>query len=835
MDSHVVDVHKAVAITRSVADFLMNTNRHQAAIGFLKELLTLVKVVEDLVLSSQDKIKMAIFNSLAISYFCLGNYSDAKVNAKFALGISKNIEDQEEEKTFYLYLFRVFSALGRDDKAIKYLKRALQVSKEVGDTKEQAEIYLQLGILEDIFLGRHEKAMECELKSVQLSKDRGDKATQARALGIIGQVFCALRKPMESFEKHDEALKISEEIEDGPLRGMTLFLTGLHYQQADHHEKAFEYYQKSFQVSKEIHDSLLERNACRQLGTILGRMKKFVEAVKYLEKAFEFSKRAGDRRTMEATCIELFKICLVLGQHDKATKYRQEAIKCVMAAGKRNVTRSSVFVRLALGYAGDRNMQEACNMLSEGIRYYESERAILSEECKLPVGEKQDSIDIYKVYCYVLICLGRVLDALCIAEQGRARILGELLAKKYAIQEKVEVGNYSIITSLISQLTKKQILVFINAMNVSTFFWIMTGEEGPKLELVGRVESSETDIHDLLESRLQRNFRSLASQDIECEDRSLSALYDLRSTADSEKDKRNRGNRLVESDEEECEITNPRNQLYNMLVAPFAHRIEDREVVLVLEGSMFVVPFSALQDHQGRFLSENCRFRIIPSLTTLKLIHDCPTDYHSQTGALIVGDPDVSRVRPLAPLPAARQEAKEIADLLNVLPLMGEQATKEEVLRRITDVCLIHIAAHGDAERGEIACTPNPSSPQMPRKEDFMLTMEDIAKVGIQAKLVVLRCCHSGRGKIMKSEGVVGIARSFIASGARSVLVSLWLLNDESTKEFMIRFYGHLVRDKLSASKALHQSMKWMRESKKYSVSDWAPFVLIGDDVTLDL
>ena len=115
-----------------------------------------------------------------------------------------------------------------------------------------------------------------------------------------------------------------------------------------------------------------------------------------------------------------------------------------------------------------------------------------------------------------------------------------------------------------------------------------------------------------------------------------------------------------------------------------------------------------------------------------------------------------------------------------------------------------------------------------------MLTMADIAKVRIRAKLVVLSCCHSGRGEIMKAEGVVGIARAFLASGAHSVLVSLWLLDDSSTKEFMIRFYGHLARDKLSASEALHQSMTWMRKTNKYGVSDWAPFVLIGDDVAFD-
>ena len=66
----------------------------------------------------------------------------------------------------------------------------------------------------------------------------------------------------------------------------------------------------------------------------------------------------------------------------------------------------------------------------------------------------------------------------------------------------------------------------------------------------------------------------------------------------------------------------------------------------------------------------------------------------------------------------------------------------------------------------------------------------------------------------MKAEGVVGIARAFIASGARSVLVSLWAVDDKATKEFMVRFYGHLKCDKMSASEALHQTMKWMSESK---------------------
>ena len=73
------------------------------------------------------------------------------------------------------------------------------------------------------------------------------------------------------------------------------------------------------------------------------------------------------------------------------------------------------------------------------------------------------------------------------------------------------------------------------------------------------------------------------------------------------------------------------------------------------------------------------------------------------------------------------------------------------------------------------------------------MKMSDIAKVQVRAKLVVLSCCHSGRGQI-RAEGVVGIARGFLGSGAHSVLVSLWALDDNATKKLMSRFYEQLVR-----------------------------------------
>ena len=82
-----------------------------------------------------------------------------------------------------------------------------------------------------------------------------------------------------------------------------------------------------------------------------------------------------------------------------------------------------------------------------------------------------------------------------------------------------------------------------------------------------------------------------------------------------------------------------------MIIAPVADLLDEPEIIIVPDRSLYQVPFAALIDEGGKYLSETFRIRIIPSLSTLKHIQDSPADYHCQTGALIVGDPVVGRVR----------------------------------------------------------------------------------------------------------------------------------------------------------------------------------------------
>ena len=91
--------------------------------------------------------------------------------------------------------------------------------------------------------------------------------------------------------------------------------------------------------------------------------------------------------------------------------------------------------------------------------------------------------------------------------------------------------------------------------------------------------------------------------------------------------------------------------------------LDGSEIIIVPDRSLYNIPFAALPDESGKTLSESFKIRVAPSLTALRLIHDSPADYHSQTGALIVGNPDVGeiifkgRLTPISRLPCAEEEA----------------------------------------------------------------------------------------------------------------------------------------------------------------------------------
>ena len=471
-------------------------------------------------------------------------------------------------------------------------------------------------------------------------------------------------------------------------------------------------------------------------------------------------------------------------------------------------------------------------------------RGFLEDNDQMEISFVDMHVFPYQKLCELFLDAGNPKDALIVADLGRARALADLMATQYFAEKHTSADPKS--STGVENVMKKEsncTCLYISYSDQRVLLWI------PKTSGVIQFREIKVD-KKTLSTRLTEVARDL--------DEFFAIMADSFQTFGLLPDKVCEDRVIIdnnnETNPESCQeesvvtlrqgkpgnMTDPEPSLtlfYELLVHPVSDLLDEPEIIIVPYRNLYRVPFPALLNERKKYLSEKFRIRLVPSLSTLKLIQDSPADYHSQADALIVGDPDVCVVvyrqevnKTFTPLIGARKEAEMVARQLGVWPLLGQDATKKAVLQRINSVSLIHIAAHGNTERGEIALAPPRSSIGIPQEDDYLLKMSDIAKVKVRAKLVVLSCCHSGRGQI-RAEGGVGIARAFLGSGARSVLVSLWFLEDIATKKFMSRFYEHLFRGE-SACVSLHAAMKWMRDHGLTKVSRWAPFMLIGDDVT---
>jgi CHAT domain-containing protein len=119
-----------------------------------------------------------------------------------------------------------------------------------------------------------------------------------------------------------------------------------------------------------------------------------------------------------------------------------------------------------------------------------------------------------------------------------------------------------------------------------------------------------------------------------------------------------------------------------------------------------------------------------------------------------------------------------------------------------------------------------------PSGEDGILYSLEILGLNLKGtELVSLSACKTGLGAVDYSEGVYGLVRAFRIAGARSVLMTLWSVNDSEAKDFMVEFYKKWLRERISPEKALRQTKRDYIKHKKEKLRKpevWAPYVLVG-------
>ena len=613
----------------------------------------------------------------------------------------------------------MYESLGNYEKAIEFHQRSLSIAKEIGEKGSEGAAYTNLGNAYHS-LGDYKKAIEFHQQSLSIAKEIGEKGSKAAAYTNLGSVYHSLADYQKAIKFHQQSLIIAKETGEKGTEVKAYTNLGCAYDSLGDYVKAIEFHQQSLSIAKEIGEKGSKAAAYTNLGSVYHSLADYQKAIKFHQQSLIIAKETGEKGTEVKAYTNLGCVYDSLGDYEKAIEFHQQSLSIAKEIGDKDVEQKT-YTSLGRSFQKHHDFPKAEECYESSIKLFEEMRFLLQEKDEWKISFR-DQLETYSYLWIVQLLQDKTKEALLTAERGRAQALGDLMESQYGgkstlSSSKEQMERITNISSLISIPT-----TFLVEAFESLHFWVL--QKGQEWQYMYK-ELSYT-----LKYMTDKAYKQIGHTGVR---------YDI-------------GTEEREFTSSQAEVDALR-ELYDMVIAPISHLIKDEELIIVPDGSSFLVPYAALLDQNSRYLSETLRIRLAPSLTSLRLLSECPEERHCTGGALFVGNPWIETVPPFKgkkrqQLPGAEEEVKMIGEILNVEPLIGKKATKEQVLSRLNSVSLVHIAAHGSAERGEILLSPNLGGSEPLEEKDFLLTMTDVLNAKLDAKLVVLSCCHSGQGEI---------------------------------------------------------------------------------------
>jgi CHAT domain-containing protein len=193
----------------------------------------------------------------------------------------------------------------------------------------------------------------------------------------------------------------------------------------------------------------------------------------------------------------------------------------------------------------------------------------------------------------------------------------------------------------------------------------------------------------------------------------------------------------------------------------------------------------------------------------------------------------------------AEAEAKTVAKLYDVTPLIGPDATIENVKPLLSGSRILLFATHG------VMYEDAPLLSGIALADGYMLTVQELMGLRLDAELITVSACRSGLGVRTRGEEIVGLTRGLLAAGGSAAMVTLWPVFDASAAVLVVKFH-EILKESDDAASALRHAQAWLRgltaeklEAEKGKLRDipaeptaavpagvhpqhWAPFVLVG-------
>jgi CHAT domain-containing protein/Tfp pilus assembly protein PilF len=335
-------------------------------------------------------------------------------------------------------------------------------------------------------------------------------------------------------------------------------------------------------------------------------------------------------------------------------------------------------------------------------------------------------------------------------------------------------------------------------------------------------------------------------------------------------------------------VSQPASALYDYLIKPFEQQIKGKDLIIIPDGELNKIPFELLikpnpnlkavsrwqelpylikqhnisYHYSAHLLMEDWKKNKTQPVKSNGFVAFAPVFDDTSTGQIVSNENVIEKSylayvsredtlsraftndgRLITPLPGTEREVKAIYELFTqqnqpAKYYLNDQANESTVKSiNLKPYKYLHFATHGltDEDRPTNSClilaqnpTPNPSpNGEGSASPDNLLTSSEMYGLELDAELVVLSACQTGKGTLKAGEGIIGLTRGLLYAGARNLLVSQWNVNDASTAELMTKFYAKILSGQ-SNSQALREAKLELLNSKFACPHYWSAFVLVG-------
>ncbi|XP_051906466.1 tetratricopeptide repeat protein 28 [Hippocampus zosterae] len=895
-DAHLESqVHGNMGITK------MNMGHFEEAIGFLEQQLAMLQQ-----LNSKEGIvdRGKAYGNLADCYNALGDFEEAIRYYDKALPVAQSLKQVQEQEKAYRGLGNAHRSMGNLQQAVVCLEKRLVVAHEIGGPEGgKAQAYGELGALHS-HLGNYEQALSCLEHQLSIARSAGDKSLEAEASDVVGGVYQLMADYETAQQWHQRALDMAEQTGCVKKQTRAYGNLGATYEALGNYERALVFQEQHLSMAAQTNNLVAKTVAYGSLGRIHHALGNYTQAVMYLQEGLRLAEQ--------------------LARREDEAKIRH---------------------RLGLSLWAAENLEEAQYQLYRASVLFETIRREMqhSPDYKLSLFDLQT--DSYQALQRVLVSLGRHEEALAIAERGRTRAFTDLLVERQKVhKQSAGSDQYAPVTVehiLETVNSQKAMVLYFSVVGDFLYSWLLApgsgivkfnqtclGADAPEFqESLSLQDASPLSLEQFISNArevlgIDGNLGGLnAGSETESETGDVPKRhFDERNDKMNSDDDPSGYLRMVSRNNifnGSCRSVrsingsslakdgssspsrwsgikpSPLRALYDLLIGPMETALlhgggptgRHRQLVLVLEGDLYLVPFALLKgSSSNEFLYEMFSLLCVPSLASLRV-----SEKHSNPGvaspcfdagsaATVVGaphlPPGMMRRWMWGPLPSAQDEALCLGEQLRCRLLTGVNATKESVVAALSQAQCIHFATHVSWKLAALVLAPSrertagqeeeeeeeeggrrtlPSSADRcvggkrsckdvdsiesacsgPPLQDFLLTAADILELNLSVKLVVLRL-YPECGVWLTCDGLLGLTGAFLSAGVRCVCVSLWPTPPPAAKLFMQTFYSALLNGAPSTA-ALNGAMRALHNSEDFAhPSNWAGYLLIGSDVKVN-